>query len=47
MALEDSQDWSWVASGCASRSRLVRFLYLSRALLMISWKLGDEEDAVD
>jgi hypothetical protein len=47
MALEDWQDWSWAASGCASRSRLVRFLYLSKALLMMSWKFGDEEDAVD
>ena len=47
MALGESQDWSWAASGCASRSRLVCFLYLSKALLMMSWKLGDEEDAVD
>ena len=46
MALGESQDWSWAASGCASRSRLVCFLYLSKALLMMSWKFGDEEEAV-
>jgi hypothetical protein len=43
MALAELQDWSWAASGCASRSFLVRFLYSSKALLMISWKLEDEE----
>jgi hypothetical protein len=50
MALGESQDWSWAASGCASRSRFVRFLYLFKASFMISWKLGplgDEEEAVD
>jgi hypothetical protein len=30
------------ARGCASRSFFVRFLYASKALLMISWKLEDE-----
>ena len=42
MALEELQDWSWMASGCASRSLFVRFLYSSKALLMISWKLEDD-----
>ena len=42
MAPGESQAWSWGASGWASRSFLVRFLYASRALLMISWKLYDE-----
>jgi hypothetical protein len=37
------QDWSWAASGCASRSLFVRLLYLPNALLMINWKLEDEE----
>jgi hypothetical protein len=43
MALGEPQDWSWATSGCASRSLFVRFLYWSKALLMISWKLEDEE----
>ena len=43
MALGELQSWSWAASGCTRRSFFVRFLYLSRAVLMISWKLGDEE----
>ena len=34
--------WSSAASGCARRSFFVRFLYVSRALLNISWKLVDE-----
>jgi hypothetical protein len=42
MALGVLQDWSLVARGCASRSFFVRFLYASKALLMISWKLEDE-----
>jgi hypothetical protein len=46
MELGEWQDWSWVASGWASRSFPVRFLYLSKALLMMSWKLRDEEEAV-
>jgi hypothetical protein len=43
MALGELQDWSWAASGCARRSFFVRFLYSSKALLMISWKLEDED----
>ena len=31
-----------MARGCASRSFFVRFLYVSKALLMVSWKLEDE-----
>jgi len=49
MALGVLQDWSSVARGCASRSFFVRFLYTSRALLMISWKLEDvleDEEAI-
>jgi hypothetical protein len=44
MALGELQDSSWAASGCASRSFFVRLLYLFRALLMIGWKLDDEDD---
>ena len=39
MSSGELQDWSWATSGCARRSFLVRFLYLSKALLMISLKL--------
>ena len=46
MAPGESQAWSWVASGWASRSFLVRFLYASSAPLMISWKLDDESAAM-
>jgi len=49
MALGVLQDWSLVARGCASRSFFVRFLYASKALLMISWKLEvelEDEEAV-
>jgi hypothetical protein len=42
MAAGDSQDWSSAASGCARRSFFVRLLYVSKALLIISWKLEDE-----
>jgi hypothetical protein len=42
MAPGESQDWSWVASGCSRRSFFVRFLYVFRALSIISWKLEDE-----
>jgi hypothetical protein len=42
MALGESQIWSWVASGWASRSFFVRFSYAFKALLKISWKLDDE-----
>jgi hypothetical protein len=49
MVLGESHDWSSVTRGCASRSFLVRFLYVSKALLMISWKLEawlEDEEAV-
>ncbi len=49
MALGVLQDWSSVTRGCASRSFFVRFLYVSKALLIISWKLEDgleDEEAV-
>ena len=39
MVLGELQDWSSVTRGCAGRSFLVRFLYVSKALLTISWKL--------
>jgi hypothetical protein len=42
MAEGESQDWSWAASGCASRSFFVRFLYVFKASLIISWKLEAE-----
>jgi hypothetical protein len=42
MAVGDSQVWSWAASGCARRSFFVRFLYVSKALLIINWKLEVE-----
>ena len=43
------QDWGLAARGCASRSFFVRFLYKSKALLMISWKLEEgleDEEAI-
>jgi hypothetical protein len=46
MALGESQAWSREASGWASRSFLVRFSYAFSALLMISWKLDDEVEAL-
>ena len=42
MELGVLQDWSLAARGCASRSFFVRLLYVSKALLMTSWKLEDE-----
>jgi hypothetical protein len=42
MAPGESQAWSCEASGWASTSFLVRFLYAFRALSMISSKLDDE-----
>ena len=42
MELGDSQAWSCAASGWARRSFFVRFSYTFKALLKISWKLGDE-----
>ncbi len=49
MALGVLQDWSSLTRGCARKSFLVRFLYPSKALLMISWKLEawlEDDDAV-
>ena len=43
MASGELQDWSWAARGCIIKSFLVRFLYFSKALLMTSSKLEDEE----
>ena len=43
MSLGEPQDRSWAVSGCVSMSILVRFLYLFKALLMISSK-GKLED---
>ena len=50
MALGVSQASSSVMRGCSSRSFLVRSLYLSKALLMIAWKLEtwfEDEEAVE
>ena len=44
MALGESHDWSRAASGCARRSFFVRLLCLSKASLMISWTLVDEDE---
>jgi hypothetical protein len=44
MALGESQDWNWAASGCSHRSFFVCFLYRFKALLNISWKLEDEDE---
>jgi len=46
MALGESQAWNCAASGCARRSFLVRFSYAFKALLIISWKLEEEDEAV-
>ena len=49
MALGELQDWSWAARGWARKSFFVRFLYSSKALLMISWKMEtllEDEEAV-
>ena len=42
MSVEESQAWSWEASGWASRSIFVRFLYSFSALLIIDWELDDD-----
>ena len=47
MAVGESQFCSRAASGCASRSFLVRALYVSNALLIMSWKLEKDEDEDD
>jgi hypothetical protein len=44
MAVGDSQDWSCAASGCTRRSFFVRFLYVSKELLIINWKLKVDVD---
>ena len=49
MALGVLQDSSSVTRGCSRRSFLVRFLYLSKALLKINWKLEawfEDEEAI-
>ena len=46
MSLGELQDCRVEARGWESRSFFVSFLYLSKALLMISWKLEDDEEAV-
>jgi hypothetical protein len=49
MVLGELQYWSSLTRGCASRSFFVRFLYASKALMMISWKLEawlEDEEAV-
>jgi hypothetical protein len=43
MAVGESQACSCAVSGCASRSFLVRVLYVSKAVLITSWKLKEEE----
>ena len=47
MAVGELQVCSCAASGCASRSFFVRVLYVSKAFLIISWKLDEEEDDDD
>jgi hypothetical protein len=47
MAPGESQAWSWTASGCARRSFFVRFWYLFKASLIISWKFEDEDEDED
>ena len=42
MSLGEVQASSWAASGWESRSFLVRFLYTSSALSIISWELHGE-----
>jgi hypothetical protein len=45
MAAGVSQAWSRAASGCTRRSNFVRFLYVSKALLIINSKLEDDAAA--
>ena len=42
MALEESQDCSWVANGWEAMSFFVFFLYASKAAVKIVSKFGDE-----
>ena len=44
MAPGELQVSSWEARGCVRRFFFVRFLYLSKASLIINWKSEDEED---
>ena len=44
MAPGELQVWSRAARGWARRSLFVRFLNVSKALLMVSWKLEEEEE---
>ena len=44
MALEESQDWSWVARGCEAMSFFVCFLYVSKADANIVSKFGEEAE---
>jgi hypothetical protein len=43
MLLGELHDRSSVTRECVSRSFFVRFLYVSKALLMINWKLEGED----
>ena len=45
MAVVDSQDCNWVASGCVRRSCLVCFWYDFSAAWKIAWKRDSEEAA--
>ena len=38
MSVEDLQDCSCAVRGCVVKSSFVHFLYLSKALFMMSWK---------
>ena len=44
MALEESQDWSWVARGCEAISFFVCFLYVSKADANIVSKFRGESE---
>jgi hypothetical protein len=43
MVAGESQDWSWVASGCVRSLFFVLVSYRSTAALNIDWKLDREE----
>ena len=44
MALEDLQDWSWVARGWEAMSFFVCFLYVSKATENIISKFGEDAE---
>jgi hypothetical protein len=44
MAVVDSHDCNWQASGCVRRSFLVCFWYDFRAAWKMAWKRDSEED---